>query len=687
MEARGESVPTWRGWAARGTAGARAVTSGRLPSSARPGSRLFPKTRSWFALDAPLELLSPLSVFRVLLVLAVVTWPVIGLTAPRSEVDAVGIGAVTAVTAVIWLALLRVKKLDVRGCRSLTAYLTGAVAVLVWSSHGGGPAVAFVLFLVPVSVCSALFLGRRTVVVQLAGTGVLLALALAPGLGVVRAGSTAVAGVLALCLAPVAVIFLARAARRHDTVDPDTGVPNGFGLAQRLAAGEHTVYLVAAVVLDGIGNAREALGYQVGTELLRRAVEDLGQVLPADAVIGRVTGDELVVTLGLDAEALDLGGAGPAGSTATAPGSVSMPTSIVDAGTSLADTLVRAIGTGRYRVGDIEVSLGAHVGLTAAPWGGGSVAELVRRASLSARRAADSGRRLAVWDGDHDTLTAADLTLLADLRSASGRGELSLAYQPQLSSASKAPRAVEALLRWTSPAHGPVSPGRFILLAERTGLIDRLTEWVFLEALDAQVRWRRRGIDIPVSVNLSAKSIPMPGLSDWILGQVHDRGLPTSCLTIEVTETAVADPAQAIEVLDPLHRQGVRVSIDDFGTGTTSLAALPTLPVDELKVDQCFVLRSTGSPADEAIVRTVAELAHRLGLRVVAEGVETADISALLSTMDIDLLQGFHFARPMAEPELVAYLTEAATGPPATPTGPVGSDPRMITPAPRWSAV
>jgi EAL domain-containing protein (putative c-di-GMP-specific phosphodiesterase class I)/GGDEF domain-containing protein len=690
MEARGKSGPTWRGWAARGTAGARAVTSGRLPWSAQPGSRLFPKTRSWFALDAPLELLSPLSVIRVLLVLAVVTWPVVGLTAPRSEVDTVGLGTVTAVTVVtgvIWLALLRVKKLDVRGCRALTAYLTAAVAVLVWSSHGGGPAVAFALFLVPLSVCSALFLDRRTVVVQLAGTGVLLTVALAPVLGGARAGSTAVAGVLALSLAPVAVIFLARSARRHDTVDPDTGVPNGFGLAQRLAAGEHTAYLVAAVVLDGIGNAREALGYQVGTELLRRAVEDLGQVLPADAVIGRVTGDELVVTLGLDAEALELGGSVPPGSGATAPGSVSMPSSVVDAGASLADTLVRAIGTGRYLVGEIEVSLGAHVGLTAAPWGGGSVAELVRRASLSARRAADSGRRLAVWDGDHDTLTAADLTLLADLRAAPGRGELSLAYQPQVSSGSKAPRAVEALLRWTSPAHGAVSPGRFILLAERTGLIDRLTEWVFLEALDAQVRWRRQGIDIPVSINLSAKSIPMPGLSDWILGQVRDRGLLTSCLTIEVTETAVADPAQAIEVLDPLHRQGVRVSIDDFGTGTTSLAALPTLPVDELKVDQCFVLRSTGSPADEAIVRTVAELAHRLGLQVVAEGVESADISALLSTMDIDLLQGFHLARPMAEPELVAYLGDAATDPAAGPTGPVGADPRMITPAPRWSAV
>jgi EAL domain-containing protein (putative c-di-GMP-specific phosphodiesterase class I) len=140
-----------------------------------------------------------------------------------------------------------------------------------------------------------------------------------------------------------------------------------------------------------------------------------------------------------------------------------------------------------------------------------------------------------------------------------------------------------------------------------------------------------------------------------------------------VTETAVADPDQALAVLRPLHQQGVRISIDDFGTGFTSLALLPTLPLDELKVDQSFVLRSASSPADEAIVRTVGELAHRLGLQVVAEGVETAETAVLLRAMGIDLLQGYHFARPMPEADLVRFVTQADPVPSRVPT-------TMVTP-------
>jgi EAL domain-containing protein (putative c-di-GMP-specific phosphodiesterase class I) len=301
------------------------------------------------------------------------------------------------------------------------------------------------------------------------------------------------------------------------------------------------------------------------------------------------------------------------------------------------------------------------------------VAELVRRASLSARRAAEHGVALVRWDGDQGALTAADLELLADLRQAPARGQFTLAYQPQVSAQTGAVEAVEALLRWEHPVHGPVSPGQFIPLAERTGVIDELTGWVLGEALDAQVRWRGDGLDLPVSVNLSAKSLASADLPGQILAELSARQLPHSCLTVEVTETAVADPDQALAVLRPLHQQGVRISIDDFGTGFTSLALLPTLPLDELKVDQSFVLRSASSPADEAIVRTVGELAHRLGLQVVAEGVETAETAVLLRAMGIDLLQGYHFARPMPEADLVRFVTQADPVPSRVPT-------TMVTP-------
>jgi EAL domain-containing protein (putative c-di-GMP-specific phosphodiesterase class I) len=220
--------------------------------------------------------------------------------------------------------------------------------------------------------------------------------------------------------------------------------------------------------------------------------------------------------------------------------------------------------------------------------------------------------------------------------------------------------SVEALLRWDSPVYGSVPPGRFIILAERTGLVDQLTEWVMTRALDAQVRWRRDGVVLPVSVNLSAKTLAWPDLSDWILNELARRELPHAALSVEVTETAAADLLDAVKLLSPLHEQGIRVSIDDFGTGYTSLAAIPYLPLDEIKVDMGFVKRSVTSPADEAIVRSVRELAHRLGLTTVAEGVEDEAIARLMVEIGFDLLQGYHFAKPLSEKALLDLVSASA---------------------------
>ena len=268
-----------------------------------------------------------------------------------------------------------------------------------------------------------------------------------------------------------------------------------------------------------------------------------------------------------------------------------------------------------------------------------------------------AGQTQRLWDGAHGAMTADDLAVLADLRLAGERGELWLAYQPQVAATSGRPVSVEALLRWNSAARGSVTPATFIPLAERTGLVTRITEWVLAEALDAQVRWRAMGIEIPVSVNLSAKTLTRPDLAEWVLAELTARRLPPSSLTLEVTETAeTADLLEAVSLLRPLRQQGVRVSLDDFGTGYTSLAALPHLPLDELKVDQGFVLRSATSPADEAIVRSVRDLARRLGLDSVAEGVEDAEAAGRMIEYGFELLQGYHLARPMTEDSLLDYL-------------------------------
>ena len=290
--------------------------------------------------------------------------------------------------------------------------------------------------------------------------------------------------------------------------------------------------MLATVLLGGVDDARQALGYNVGIELLRRAVEDLGQVVPADTLIARVEADELVIarrlsrTTGPGVPGPGVPGPGVPGPGVRGP----VPEEVLLAGQALAADLAQSIAAGRYLVDGIEVLLRAHIGLVFAPWDGVEVAELVRRASLNARRAAHDGVTTALWDGDRDAMTGEDLALLADLRLAVEHDELWLAYQPQVVASGGTVVSVEALLRWDSPVHGSIPPGRFIILAERTGLIDRLTEWVLHQALDAQVRWRAKGVDLPVSVNLSAKTLGRPDLAAWILAQLDVRQLPTFSL-------------------------------------------------------------------------------------------------------------------------------------------------------------
>lgn len=653
---RAPPTSVWREWddASGGPGGA--VTSTRLDSTAMVRSRLFPELRSWFALGAPVELMSPLSVWRVLYALGMALWPITAPVALDRPIGPTVMAIAGAVMFCIWLLLLGAARVTVRSSHLLGAIWVTNLCLLIVSQHGDALSLACASLFVPVGVFAALFLGPWAV----AGYQVLATAGLwgsmLPYQGVAKATIATLLGSIALLSASCSVLLLCRTVRRQGAIDPETGLPNGYGLADRMAElSGGPAFAVAVVLLAGVAEAREALGFRIGTELLRRAVEDLGQVLPSGAVIGRVEGDELVVAADLDGdrslEADELQGSVP-------------PSRLAEEAATLAQTLARAIGSGRYLVGQVEVALRAHVGLALAPWDGAHMPELVRRASLSAARAAAGGRVQATWDGERGALTADDLSVLADLRLAIERGELSLAYQPQVDARTRRTASVESLLRWYSQRHGYVPPGRFIPLAERTGLIGRLTDWVICEALDAQYRWRSTGLDLPVSVNLSASVLTQPGLSEWILGELRRRRLPPDCLAVEVTETTVLDVPDAVQLLEPLRHAGVRVSIDDFGMGYTSLAALPRLPLSELKVDQHFVLRSVTSAADQAIVRTVQELAHRLGLVAVAEGVENAELCELMSDIGFDLLQGYYLARPMSERDLLDYVGAATTAPP-----------------------
>jgi EAL domain-containing protein (putative c-di-GMP-specific phosphodiesterase class I) len=270
---------------------------------------------------------------------------------------------------------------------------------------------------------------------------------------------------------------------------------------------------------------------------------------------------------------------------------------------------------------------------------------------------------IAFYDASQDRHSVQRLTLMGELRRAIEEDALHLCFQPKVELSTGAPREVEALVRWNHPRLGPVSPGEFVPLAEQTGAIKPLTRWVLQRALEQAAAWHRDGVSLGVAVNLSALDLHERDLPRRLATRLAEAGVPARRLVLEVTESSVmADPETARRVLAEVVAMGVTVSIDDFGTGYSSLAQLQRLPVQELKVDRSFVQEMGRSPEVTLIVRATIEMAHSLGLRVVAEGVESAATAARLREMGCDLAQGNHFGEPVEAAELVRRLGAGTAG-------------------------
>jgi len=293
---------------------------------------------------------------------------------------------------------------------------------------------------------------------------------------------------------------------------------------------------------------------------------------------------------------------------------------------------------------------------------------LLRCADVAMYAAKRGKTGYAVYASTQDQHSPQRLTLVSDLRDAITRGALTLHYQPQLAismASSQAGRGrlvgVEALVRWRHPHHGVIAPSEFIPLAEGTGLIKPLTAWVVGEALRQCRSWKRSGLLLPVSVNLSAWSLHDEGLARTIAALLETHGVAPAWLRLEITESALmADVDRAREVLSDLVALGVHVSVDDYGTGYSSLAYLKRLPVDELKIDRGFVRDLGYDETDAAIVRSTVALGHALGLRVVAEGVEDEDAWGMLAEMGCDTAQGYYVCRPLPAPKLRRWLRDTA---------------------------
>jgi predicted signal transduction protein with EAL and GGDEF domain len=314
----------------------------------------------------------------------------------------------------------------------------------------------------------------------------------------------------------------------------------------------------------------------------------------------------------------------------------------------------------------VELEVGAAVGIACHPEHGGSVDALLHHADVALDRAKATHRDWVVYDQEFDDRGTERLALVAELHAAIGAGDLVLLFQPQVELATGRLRAVEALVRWRHPERGLLAPDAFIEPAEHTGLIRPLTLWVVRTALDQADRWRAEGLDLRVAVNLSVRSIT-PEFPRDLRGILEGRA---GSLELEITETVgMGDADAALAVLEQLTGLGVRLSVDDFGTGFSSLAYLKRLPVAAIKIDRSFVMDMDRDEDDRAIVRSTIDLARHLGMEVVAEGVEHPEALSELRELGCDLAQGFAISRPLEAGDLRRWLADGGWRPPATPRG------------------
>jgi EAL domain-containing protein (putative c-di-GMP-specific phosphodiesterase class I) len=327
--------------------------------------------------------------------------------------------------------------------------------------------------------------------------------------------------------------------------------------------------------------------------------------------------------------------------------------------------LVEHIGL-PMEVAGVRLAVEIAVGVVVARAGRVELGELVRRASLALDEAKQQELAIATYDAGRDAVTTDELALLAELQDAlAADDQIVLHLQPSVDLITAAPTGVEALVRWRHPRRGQLSPGDFIRVVEHTELLTPFTRRVLDLALSAAAGWNKAGIDLPVSVNVSARSLLDRGFPGQVAEALRQHRTPASSLVLEITESvAVSDQPIVDDILAQLRDAGVQLSLDDFGTGFSTLSMVTRAPVDEIKIDRSFVDDMIDSPAAEAVVRGAVELGARLGVRVVAEGVETTEQRAALIELRCPNAQGYHFCKPMPADRIVQALTQLADAAP-----------------------
>ncbi|MBS1169588.1 MAG: sensory box/GGDEF family protein [Burkholderiaceae bacterium] len=421
----------------------------------------------------------------------------------------------------------------------------------------------------------------------------------------------------------------------HDAL---TGLPNQQLLQDRLQQAiafskrDGTKIALILVDLDRFKTVNDFLGHHAGDRTLVAISNRLTQCLRATDTISRMGGDEFILLL----------------PNLTEP----------DAVVTFLGELMQKLGD-PFRIDQQELSVTCSVGVAVYPEDGADFETLLKRAEMAMYRAKDSGRNAyRFFNEDMNDEATEQVMLHAGLRRALDAGQFVLHYQPQFALDSGALIGAEALIRWQHPDLGLISPMRFIPIAEETGLIVQIGDWVLQEACREAARWRDAGMANPVvAVNLSGVQFKRGEMEQSISKALEASGIGPGMLELELTESIlISDTDNVLATVKQLKNMGIKLSIDDFGTGYSSLSYLKRFEVDKLKIDQSFIRDLQNNPEDAAIVRAIIQMAHSLGLRTLAEGVESREILDCLQADQCDEAQGYYFSRPMPASEFLSFL-------------------------------
>jgi diguanylate cyclase (GGDEF)-like protein len=453
-------------------------------------------------------------------------------------------------------------------------------------------------------------------------------------------------GLLALWLVVAVILWsVTRRIHRQSDVnrhlalhDPLTGLPNRALFADRVAQaiGTHTrtglSVSVAIVDLDRFKEVNDTLGHANGDRLLNCVAERMLQELRPGDTAARLGGDEFGLVL------QGVGG---------------------EEARSILDRIQQVIGV-ELELDGVPVTPDASIGWSEWPEHGDGVDSLLHNADLALYAAKDASLGVVRYDVELQPADVSRLGLVAELRQALARGSFELHYQPKVDVSSGRLIGFEALVRWRHAERGLLPPCEFVPVLETTALIGPLTRWVFDTAVGQLAAWGDAASGLTMAVNVSVRNLRDPTMTAWFVQRLASHNIDPSRVIVELTETAIAtDPRRVIEHIADLESVGIRISLDDFGQGYTSLSQLSTLRVSELKIDREFIASIQASLKDNAIVASVIELGHRLGLNVVAEGVETAEALEVLRRLGCDVAQGYLFSKPLAAIDARAFLDKA----------------------------